>query len=172
MKNFNLLEVSSGNIMSFMDFFSYKANVIIFICNHCPYVKHINKKLIYLSNKYILKKISFLAINSNDIIKYPDDSPENMKIICKKLNYPFPYFFDEEQKVANYYNAKCTPEFFIFSGDSTLLYNGPFDNSRPNNKIPVTGKYITNILENILKGNKYDNPIVIPSIGCSIKWKT
>ncbi|WP_185861417.1 thioredoxin family protein [Blattabacterium cuenoti] len=170
-KNFELLEVSSGKKKFLKDYFSNKATVIMFICNHCPYVKHINTELIRLANDFLPKKISFLAINSNDAEKYPDDSPENMKKVYHKLGYPFPYFFDETQVVAKYYSAKCTPEFFIFSGKGNLCYHGQLDDSRPENHIPVTGLDVRNILQNILEGKKID-PIVKLSYGCNIKWKT
>ncbi|BBA17109.1 thioredoxin family protein [Blattabacterium cuenoti] len=170
-QDFELLEVSSGKKKFLKDFFSNQATVIMFICNHCPYVKHINTELIRLANDFIPKMISFLAINSNDKIKYPEDSPENMKKVHNQLNYPFPYFFDETQEVAKYYNAKCTPEFFIFFGNGNLCYHGQLDDSRPGNKVPVTGYDVRNILNNILKGKKMLSPIVKSSYGCNIKWK-
>ncbi|QIK16814.1 thioredoxin family protein [Blattabacterium sp. DPU] len=170
-KDFELLEVSSGKKKSLKDFFSKKATVIMFICNHCPYVKHINMELIRLANDFIPEKISFLAINSNDAKKYPEDSPENMKKVYNQLGYPFPYFFDETQEVAKYYKAKCTPEFFIFSGNGNLCYHGQLDDSRPGNDIPVTGFDLRNVLQNILEEKKI-YPIVKLSFGCNIKWKT
>ncbi|ACY40478.1 putative thioredoxin family protein [Blattabacterium sp. (Blattella germanica) str. Bge] len=170
-KDFNLLEVSSGKKKFLKDFFSDKATVIMFICNHCPYVKHINAELVRLSNDFIPKGISFLAINSNDANKYPEDSPENMKKIHHQLGYPFPYFFDETQDVAKYYGAKCTPEFFIFSGKGNLCYHGQLDDSRPGHKIPVTGSDVRNVLQNILTGINI-NPTYKLSYGCNIKWKT
>lgn len=170
-KNFELLEVSSGRKKLLKKFFSNRATVIMFICNHCPYVKHINTELVRLANDFLPKKISFIAINSNDAKKYPEDSPENMKKIYDQLSYPFPYFFDEMQEVAKYYGAKCTPEFFIFSGEGNLCYHGQLDDSRPGNDIPVTGVDVRSVLQNILKGKKID-PIVKLSYGCNIKWKT
>ncbi|WP_341661799.1 thioredoxin family protein [Blattabacterium cuenoti] len=170
-KDFELLEVSSGKKKFLKSFFSNQATVIMFICNHCPYVKHINTELIRLANDFIPKMISFLAINSNDEKKYPEDSPENMKKVYYKLGYPFPYFFDETQEVAKYYFAKCTPEFFIFSGDGNLCYHGQLDDSRPGNDVPVTGNDVRNVLKNILKGKKIISPIVKLSYGCNIKWK-
>ncbi|WP_185869754.1 thioredoxin family protein [Blattabacterium cuenoti] len=165
-KNFELLEVFSEKKRSLKDFFSEKATVIMFICNHCPYVKHINVELIRLANDFIPKKISFLAINSNDFNNYQEDSPENMR----KLDYPFPYFFDETQEVAKYYGAKCTPEFFIFSGSGKLCYHGQLDDSRPENKIPVTGYDVRKVLNNILKGIDIVQTTKV-SYGCNIKWK-
>lgn len=170
-KDFELLEVSSGKKKFLRDFFSKKATVIMFICNHCPYVKHINTELIRLANDFIPKGISFLAINSNDEKKYPEDSPENMKKVYHQLGYPFPYFFDENQEVAKYYCAKCTPEFFIFSGKGNLYYHGQLDDSRPGNNVPVTGFDVRNVLQNILKG-KQINTVIKLSYGCNIKWKT
>ncbi|WP_185864601.1 thioredoxin family protein [Blattabacterium cuenoti] len=172
LKDFNLLEVTSGKKKYLKEFFSVKGTVIMFICNHCPYVKHINIELVRMTNEYIHKGISFLAINSNDAEKYPEDSPKNMKKISDQLGYNFPYFFDDTQKVAKYYQAKCTPEFFIFSGKGDLYYHGQFDNSRPGNDIPVTGKDVRYILTKILSGSNFiENPIVKVSSGCNIKWK-
>ncbi|WP_185871790.1 thioredoxin family protein [Blattabacterium cuenoti] len=169
-KNFNLLEVSSGKKKFLKDFFSDKATVIMFICNHCPYVKYINTELIRLAKDFIPKNISFLAINSNDIKKYPEDSPENMKQVHYKLGYPFPYFFDETQEVAKYYGAQCTPEFFIFSGSGNLYYHGQLDDSRPENNVPITGFDVRNVLQNILNGKKIPTTVKL-SYGCNIKWK-
>ncbi len=172
MNNLTLFEVSSWRKKNFKNFLSDKANVIMFICNHCPYVKHINDELVILSKEFIKKGISFIAINSNDIKKYPEDSPENMKKTHLYIGYPFPYFFDETQEVAKYYGVKYTPEFFIFSGFGKLYYNGQFDNSRPGNNIPVTGYDIRYVLEKVHNNINIDYPIIKPSYGCSIKWKT
>lgn len=167
-KNFYLLEVFSWEKKNLKEFFFNKITVIMFICNHCPYVKHISKELIFLYNDYFHKDIAFLAINSNDEITYPEDSPKYMK----ETNYPFPYFFDETQDVAKYYNARCTPEFFIFSRKGVLYYCGQLDSSRPGNNIPVTGNDIRFILNKMIKGKEIKNiPILKKSTGCSIKWK-
>lgn len=172
LKDFKLLEIYSGKKKSIKEFFSDQATVIMFICNHCPYVKHINNELVRLTKEYLLKGISFLAINSNDVEKYPEDSPKNMKKIYDKLGYVFPYFFDETQEAAKYYKAECTPEFFIFSGKGNLYYHGQLDDSRPGNGIPVTGKDVRNILKRILNGDSFkEKPIVKVSSGCNIKWK-
>ncbi|WP_185856298.1 thioredoxin family protein [Blattabacterium cuenoti] len=169
-KDFELLESNSGKKKFIKDYFSNKATVIMFICNHCPYVKHINTELVRLANDYIQKGVSFLAINSNDIEKYPEDSPEIMKEISHKLRYSFPYFFDETQEVAKYYGAKCTPEFFIFNATGDLCYHGQLDDSRPNNKIPVTGSDVRNVLEKLLSKREIKKTTK-PSCGCNIKWK-
>ncbi len=147
-----------------------KATVIMFICNHCPFVKHVNKELVRLSNDYIPKGISFIAISSNDAKNYPDDSPEKMKQVAKELGYPFPYLYDESQEVARAYDAACTPDFFIYDENLKLVYRGQLDDSRPSNGIPVTGKDIRAALDNILSG-KSVSAEQKPSIGCNIKWK-
>ncbi|WP_185877498.1 thioredoxin family protein [Blattabacterium cuenoti] len=172
-KNFLLLEVNTWKKQYINTFLSNKANVIMFICNHCPYVKHINIELVRLSNEFMKKEISFIAINSNNSEKYPEDSPKNMKKISIKYNYQFPYFFDDKQEAAKYYGAKCTPEFFIFLRKDKLYYHGQFDDSRPSNKIPVTGMSIRNALQNIIDNNLIKNyPIVNSSCGCNIKWNS
>ncbi len=144
--------------------------VICFICNHCPYVKHINPELTRLAQEYISKGIRFIAINANDVEHYPDDSPENMKKIALELNYPFPYLFDATQEVARAYEAACTPDFFIFNQDLELVYRGQFDDSRPGNNIKVNGNSIRLAL-NCLIDNKPVPEDQKPSLGCNIKWR-
>lgn len=146
------------------------ATVIMFICNHCPYVKHVQEGLVELANDYIAKGVSFIAINSNDVEKYPADSPANMKIVAESLGYPFPYLFDETQEVAKAYDAACTPDFYIFDRELKCVYRGQMDDSRPGNGIPVTGKHIRKALDDILEGKPVKEE-QIPSIGCNIKWK-
>ncbi len=167
---FKLKDVLSDRLLSLYELKSDIATVIMFICNHCPFVKHINKKLVEISNYYLEKGVSFLGINSNDIINYPEDSPENMIIQAKELGYKFPYLFDENQDVAQDYDAACTPDFYIFDKDLKLVYHGQFDDSRPGNNISVTGNDLSNALEAILN-NQPVNQDQKPSIGCSIKWK-
>ncbi len=169
--DFILRDVTTNQDIQLNDQKTYNATVIMFICNHCPFVKHINAELTQLAKDYLPKNIRFLAINSNDINNYPDDSPENMKIAAEEHQYPFPYLFDETQTVARSYNAVCTPDFFIYDSKLTLVYRGQLDDSRPGNSIPVTGDSIRDVLECIL--NK--KPITSdqkPSIGCNIKWKS
>jgi len=168
--DFNLPETVSGKNKSLHDLKSEKATVIMFICNHCPFVKHINKVLVNFSTDYIASGVSFIAISSNDVINYPDDSPEKMKETAAGLGYPFPYLYDESQDVAKAYDAACTPDFFIFDGELKLVYRGQLDDSRPDNGIPVTGKDIRAALDNILSGTPV-NDVQKPSIGCNIKWK-
>ncbi len=149
---------------------SDKATLIMFICNHCPYVKHVQKGLVDLANDYITKGVSFIAINSNDVEKYPEDSPANMKSVAQRLCYPFPYLFDESQDVARAYDAACTPDFYVFDSDLKLVYRGQMDDSRPGNGKPVTGRNIRDALDRILRGEAVGED-QIPSIGCNIKWK-
>ncbi|MDF1828148.1 MAG: thioredoxin family protein [Legionellaceae bacterium] len=146
------------------------ATVIMFICNHCPYVKHLNQAMTQLANDYIKKHVRFIAINSNNADAYPDDSPENMKRTAEEQNYPFPYVFDETQEVAKAYQARCTPDFFVFDQDLLLAYRGQFDASRPGNNQPIDGACIREALDNILRGEPVSNDQKA-SIGCNIKWK-
>lgn len=168
---FTLLDVTTDKEKSLQDLRSEIATVIFFICNHCPFVKHIQQQLVQLANDYLPKKISFIAINSNDAEQYPEDSPEKMKIVAKQLQYPFPYLYDETQEVAKAYQAACTPDFYIFDHELKCVYRGQFDDSRPGNQIPVTGESIRTALNQILNGK----PVTVeqkPSIGCNIKWKS
>lgn len=168
--DFTLPDAVSGNDMNLEQLKSDKATVIMFICNHCPYVKHVQKGLVELANDYISKGVSFIAINSNDVDNYPDDSPENMKKDAERFGYPFPYLFDESQQIAKAYDASCTPDFYIFDAELKLVYRGQMDDSRPGNGRPVTGKDIRKALDQILEGQSL-SPDQIPSIGCNIKWK-
>lgn len=168
--DFKLIEPLTNKYRSLCELKSKKATVIMFICNHCPFVKHIQMELIKLSNDYIDKGVSFIAINSNDSKKYSEDSPENMAEEAKKYRYPFPYLYDETQEIAKKYQAACTPDFYIFDNHLKCVYRGQLDSSRPGNNIPVTGTDIRNALESILNGK----PITqdqFPSLGCNIKWK-
>ena len=168
--DFNLLEPLTGKYINLRSSRGDKATVVMFICNHCPYVKHINSGLIKLANDYIKKSVSFIAINPNDADKYHDDSPERMADVATELKYPFPSLYDEKQKTAIDYNAVCTPDFSIFNSNMECVYRGQLDDSRPNTNIEVTGKDIRNVLDNILS-NKDVSKKQFPSAGCSIKWK-
>jgi len=167
---FELIDVLSANVFSLAKNASDKATVIMFICNHCPYVKHINEQLVLLGNDYIPKGVQFIAINSNDAEQYPDDSPENMKKTAESLGFPFPYLFDETQEIAKAYHAACTPDFYIFDGDKKLVYRGQLDNSRPGNNLPVTGEDIRNALDSML-ANQPITDEQKASLGCNIKWR-
>ncbi|MBO8165080.1 MAG: thioredoxin family protein [Brevibacillus sp.] len=167
---FTLPDVVSGKTVSLEQLRSPKATVIMFVCNHCPYVKHVQNQLVKLANDYIPKGISFIAISANDAEQYPDDSPEKMREVAEQLGYPFPYLYDETQEVAKAYQAACTPDFYIFDGDLACVYRGQLDDSRPGNNLPVTGEHIRTALDQLLAGQ----PVTVeqkPSIGCNIKWK-
>ena len=167
---FRLPDTVSGEILSLDELRANQATVVMFICNHCPYVKHIQTGLVQLVNDYIPEGIAFIAINSNDVTSYPDDSPEKMKELAERMKFPFPYLYDESQEVARAYNAACTPDFYIFDGEMKLVYRGQFDDSRPNSGIPITGKDIRSALDRVLAGEPVD-PHQKPSLGCNIKWK-
>lgn len=169
--NFNLLDTISGEKKSLSQLKSNIATVIMFICNHCPFVQHIQKKLVEVTKKYQTKSIQFVAINSNDIKNYPEDSPENMRAISEQFGYCFPYLFDETQEVARAYQAECTPDFYVFDHNLICVYRGRFDDSSPGRDILVTGEDLRTALDNILAG-KPINPEQQPSQGCNIKWKS
>lgn len=146
------------------------STVIMFICNHCPFVIHVNSELVDIANAYAEKGISFIAISSNDAINYPQDSPEKMKIHAQNESYPFPYLYDETQEVAKAYDAACTPDFYVFDDKLALIYRGQLDDSRPGNGLPVTGKDLRHALDCLIEG-KENTEAQKPSIGCNIKWK-
>ncbi|PIA77975.1 alkyl hydroperoxide reductase [Gaetbulibacter sp. 4G1] len=168
--NFDLLNTVSDEVLSLQNIKGNKATVIMFICNHCPFVIHINSEIVSIANAYTEKGISFIAISSNDIINYPQDSPDKMKIHAKSENYPFPYLYDETQNVAKAYDAACTPDFYIFDANLKLNYRGQLDDSRPGNGLAVTGKDLRHALDCLLE-NKENMHTQKPSIGCNIKWK-
>lgn len=168
---FSLLDVISGKLVSLNKHDNHFATIIMFICNHCPYVKHVNPELIRLAKEYTVKDIRFIAINSNDILHYPDDSPENMKKTALELGYPFPYLFDETQEVALAYQAKCTPDFFVFNKALSLVYRGQLDSSRPGNSHEVNGESIRGVLDCLLTDQTVLTENQQPSLGCNIKWK-
>lgn len=168
---FRLPDTISGNMVSLEDVKGKIATVIMFVCNHCPFVKHVNPQLVQLAKDYGPKGIGFAAISSNDATSYPEDGPDKMKQVAAEQGYPFPYLYDETQEVAKAYQAACTPDFFIFDSSLQLVYRGQLDDSRPGNGIPVTGNDIRKALDQLLKGEAVDSNQK-PSIGCNIKWKT
>ncbi len=166
---FHLLDTISKERLSFSDLRSDISTVVVFICNHCPFVHHINQRLVEIANEYQEKGVRFIAICSNDVDYYPQDGPEMMSRVAENMDYPFPYLYDETQEVARAYQAECTPDFFVFDGNSELAYRGRFDESRPNMGA-ASGRELSTALNALLEGevvseNQY------PSIGCSIKWK-
>jgi thiol-disulfide isomerase/thioredoxin len=168
--DFSLFDTISQKEVSLSELASDKGTVIMFICNHCPFVKHVIQGLVDLANDYIPQGISFIAISSNDVKNYPQDSPELMREEAARLEYPFPYLYDETQEVARAYSAACTPDFNIFDGELKCVYRGQIDDSRPGNGIPITGKDMLTALDALLKGEKIRED-QIPSVGCNIKWK-
>jgi thiol-disulfide isomerase/thioredoxin len=167
---FSLIDTISNNMLSLDDIKGQKGTVIMFICNHCPFVKHVNDELVRLANDYRVIGFGFAAINSNDVEKHPDDSPENMLAMARLHHYPFPYLFDETQEVARAYDAACTPDFYLFDAELKLVYRGQLDNSRPGNGIPVNGRDLREAMDNVLNNNPQRSNQK-PSIGCNIKWK-
>ncbi len=167
---FNLEDTVSGKRISLQEVKGENGTVVMFICNHCPYVIHVNHELVRLANQYSEKGIGFVAISSNDVDRYPQDAPELMELNAKENNYPFPYLYDETQDVAKSYDAACTPDFYLFDSNLKSMYHGQLDNSRPGNSIPVDGASLREAIERLLKDK---NPITNQkvSIGCGIKWK-
>ena len=157
-----------GNIHSLAN--SARAYLIMFICNHCPFVKHVSQELSRLGRDYSEKSVAIYAINSNDIEKYPDDGPEPMRREAAEQGYSFPYLLDEDQSVAKAYKAACTPDFFVFDANRALVYRGQLDGARPSNDVPVDGRDVRSALDAVLEGQDVSHDQV-PSIGCNIKWK-
>lgn len=167
---FLLPDTVSGGNLSFADVKGEKGTVVMFICNHCPYVIHVKDELVRLANDYMGRGIGFVAISSNDVEKYPADAPELMKTFAEENKFPFPYLYDETQDVARAYFAACTPDFSIFDAGDACVYRGQLDNSRPKNDQPVTGKDMRTALDHLLGGQPVP-ALQVPSIGCNIKWK-
>ncbi len=169
--DFNLLDTVSGDSVNLYESKGLKGTLIMFICNHCPFVKHINNEISKLGKYYISKGINLLAISSNDAKNYPQDSPDKMRENAIEQDFIFPYLYDVSQGVAKKYEAACTPDFFLFNDDLELVYRGQLDDSRPGNNIPVTGKDLRNALDALLSNSPISKDQK-PSIGCNIKWKT
>ncbi len=162
---------TNGKTVSLADFKDKPALLVVFMCNHCPYVKHIRAGLAQLARDYIPRGVAMIGINSNDAKNYPDDSPAKMAEEVKSAGYIFPYLFDETQAVAKAYRAACTPDIYLFDRGRRLVYRGQFDSSRPGNGIPVSGKDLRAALDAVLAG-KPTSTMQTPSMGCNIKWKT
>lgn len=159
-----------GNIVSLSDFGEAPALLVIFMCNHCPFVKHILNSLVKMIREYQTKGVAVVGINSNDVVSFPEDSPKKMIRVAKKADFSFPYLFDETQNVAKLYHAACTPDFFLFNKDRKLVYRGQMDESRPDNGIPVTGVDLRMAMDAVL-GCKEVSDDQKTSMGCNIKWK-
>ncbi len=161
---------TSGKIVSLADFQDAPVLLVIFMCNHCPYVKHVRHELAELAAAYQARRVAVVGVNSNDAADYPEDSPARMADEVKHIGYSFPYLYDETQAVAKAYRAACTPDLYLFDTARRLVYRGQFDDSRPGNGIPVTGKDLREALDAMLAGQPV-SPNQKPSIGCNIKWK-
>jgi peroxiredoxin len=168
--DFALTNVVTGKAVSRDDFRDKKALLVMFICAHCPYVKHVNEGLAALGRDYADRSIAIVAISSNDVTTHPADSPAGLKQQAETFGFVFPYLYDEMQAVAHAYKAACTPDFFLFDGGFRLVYRGQFDSSRPASEIPVTGQDLRGAIDLILAGKPVPEE-QRPSIGCNIKWK-
>lgn len=169
--NFSLKDVVSGQIISLDTFAGKKALLVMFICKHCPFVKHVQQELAQIGQDYRDRSLGIVAISANDAANYPDDSPENLAVMAKELGFNFPVCYDETQEIAKAYTAACTPDFFLFDGDYQLFYRGQLDDSRPSNNLPVTGQDLRSAIDLVLADEAIDFEQK-PSIGCNIKWKS
>lgn len=167
--DFSLPDTVGGKVSSLADLKSDRATVIMFLCNHCPYVKHVNPELVSLARDYQVRGAAFIAISSNDSGDYPEDGPDQMRAVALRERYPFPYLYDQAQVVARAYRAACTPDFFVFDKRMKLVYRGRLDDSSPGNGRPLTGRDLRAALDAVLAGTALDADQK-PSMGCSIKW--
>lgn len=168
--NFNLINTVNDQMESLTQLKGENGTAIFFICNHCPFVLHVNDELVKMANDYKNKGIAFIAISSNNVETHPQDGPQFMKEVAQKLRYPFPYLYDESQEVAQAYDAACTPDLYLFDANLKAVYHGQLDDSRPGNGLPVTGADFRNAMDCLLESKTNDTP-QRPSIGCNIKWK-
>jgi peroxiredoxin len=159
-----------GKMVALSDFAAQRAILLMFICNHCPFVKHVRGEFSLLRRDYRAEDVAIIAINANDIESYPQDGPEGMAREAREFGYTFPYLFDESQAVAKAYRAACTPDFYLFGPDRRLFYHGQLDDSRPGNQIPVTGRDLRAAIDALHKGDPRPSD-QRPSVGCNIKWK-
>lgn len=170
--DFYLPDTVSGRSLHLADIASPNATVVMFLCNHCPYVLYLNDEIVRIATEFQARGVAFVAINSNDAEAYPDDAPDKMTAQARAIGYTFPYLYDENQEVARAYDAACTPDFYVFDGDLRLFYRGQLDGSRPKrNPVPPTGADLRAALEAVLSGNAAPE-VQRPSGGCNIKWKT
>ena len=169
--DFSLPDVVTGETVQLYQQEGYQAYVVMFICNHCPYVVHVEPELLTLARDYQKRDVAFFAISSNDIERYPQDGPEEMKKLALEHDYPFPYLYDASQSAARAYDAACTPDFYVFDPNKRLVYRGRLDASRPQSDVPLTGEDLRQALDAVLSGQPVD-PQQFPSMGCNIKWKS
>jgi len=169
--DFELPDAVSGKSVSLNSVRGAKGTLVMFICNHCPFVKHIESGLARLGRDYADSGIGVVAINANDAVNYPDDAPDKMKATAERVGYNFPYLFDEPQTTARAYDATCTPDLFLFDGDLKCVYRGQFDGARPGNGVPVTGADLRRAMDLLIAGEPVPAEGQRPSVGCNIKWK-
>ncbi len=170
MPEFKLPDAITNHTVSSHDIQGEKGTLVMFICNHCPYVLHVLHELIKIGYDYLPQGIGIVAINSNDVVKYPEDHPKKMKELALSLKFPYPYLFDETQDIAKAYDAACTPDFNLFDKDGKCVYRGQLDGARPGNKVPIDGRNLREAMDLVVMGK--DIPVKqIPSTGCNIKWK-
>lgn len=168
--DFSLIDTVSGDRMTLGDVMGSKGTLVMFICNHCPFVIHIREQLIQLAKDYQSKGIGFVAISSNDVADYPQDGPEEMKALAEKSGFPFPYLYDESQEVAKAYDAACTPDFMLYDAKGHSVYRGRLDESRPGNGLPNDGADMRRAIDAVIAEKEVPAPHY-PSMGCNIKWK-
>ncbi|MEO1433157.1 MAG: thioredoxin family protein [Cyanobacteria bacterium J06633_8] len=168
--DFQLPDVVSGETISLATFTDKKAILVMFICRHCPFVKHVQQELAQLGKDYLQSGLGIVAISANDVKNYPDDAPDLLKEMATELDFKFPLCYDESQETAKIYTAACTPDFFLFDGEQKLFYRGQLDDSRPSNGKPVTGEDLRSAIDAVL-ASKSLTESQKPSIGCNIKWK-
>ncbi len=167
--DFSLMDSVTGKTLNLATIRGEKGTVIMFICNHCPFVVHVNPEIARVAMAYQSKGIGFIAISSNDVVNYPQDAPHLMKKVAAESGYSFPYLYDETQEIAKAYDAACTPDFYLFDGDMELVYRGQLDDSRPGNGIPLSGSDLRTAMDALLHGQE-NTQTQKPSIGCNIKW--
>jgi peroxiredoxin len=168
--DFRLPDVSSGQLVSRDDFSDRPALLVVFLCNHCPYVKHVVQEIARIAAAYQARGVGIVAISSNDVAQHPEDGPDAMAAFAREHGFTFPYLYDEPQGVARAYQAACTPDFFLFGADRALVYRGQMDGARPGNGVPIDGRDLRAALDATLSGAPVSE-LQQPSLGCSIKWK-
>ena len=169
--DFELPDTVSGRTLTRDDVMAGGPTVVVFMCNHCPFVVHILPEFVALANEYGEKGVNVVAISSNDVVGYPMDAPEHMTALATESEFTFPYLYDESQSVAHAYEAACTPDFSVFDAEMRCVYRGQFDGARPGNDVPVTGEDLRRVLDTLLAGGSVPEEGQIPSLGCNIKWK-
>ncbi|MFL9843627.1 thioredoxin family protein [Flavobacterium rhizosphaerae] len=167
---FWLKDTTTGTMLSFSELRGHEGTLVMFICNHCPFVHHVLEEVVMIANDYRVQGIGVIAISSNDVERYPQDGPERMAEFAFKNKIDFPYLFDETQEIAKAYNAACTPDFYLFDGEDKLVYHGQLDDSRPGNNIPLSGSDLRGAIDSVLYNRSLPESQK-PSLGCSIKWK-